>query len=203
MAIGHCFDDLGEVLIPTGFKLQTNPDTVREPDVAFISHQRLEAAAPGRGFFQGSPLLDGFDVSEILQPAGCAFVSEKLRSAKIVRPLRAERSGRPPRPCLLEGDAVDDGHDVDAIRRHAQLHDLACLGKVFGCQPQPAEAKGFERVQNAAGIFRAGFNQHVEVFREARMSMKGKRVAPDDDRLNALRVEAREQFFEVARWAVH
>jgi Uma2 family endonuclease len=50
-------ESLGEVLMPTGFTIETNPDTVREPDVAFISRERLEETAPGPGFFQGPPDL--------------------------------------------------------------------------------------------------------------------------------------------------
>ena len=50
-------ESLGEVLMPTGFRIQTNPDTVREPDVAFISRERLEETGPGRGFFDGPPDL--------------------------------------------------------------------------------------------------------------------------------------------------
>lgn len=41
----------------TGFLLATNPDTVRGPDVAFVTHERLASVPPGRGYFPGAPDL--------------------------------------------------------------------------------------------------------------------------------------------------
>jgi len=41
----------------TGFKIQTNPDTVRAPDVAFMSQSRWRARPQFRGFFPGAPDL--------------------------------------------------------------------------------------------------------------------------------------------------
>lgn len=41
----------------TGFKIQTNPDTVRAPDVAFMTQARWRARPSFRGFFPGAPDL--------------------------------------------------------------------------------------------------------------------------------------------------
>ena len=41
----------------TGFKLTENPDTVRAPDVAFISQASLEKQAPVKGYRKGAPEL--------------------------------------------------------------------------------------------------------------------------------------------------
>ena len=41
----------------TGFKLAENPDTVRAPDVAFISRTSLERQAPVKGYRKGAPDL--------------------------------------------------------------------------------------------------------------------------------------------------
>ena len=41
----------------TGFKLSTDPDTVRAPDVAFISQKRLDEVGPVRGYWPGAPDL--------------------------------------------------------------------------------------------------------------------------------------------------
>ena len=50
--------NLGEVLSSeTGFLLGTAPDTVRAPDVSFVSRERAEATAEERGFFPGAPDL--------------------------------------------------------------------------------------------------------------------------------------------------
>jgi len=50
---------LGVVLAAgTGFPLEHNPDTVRAPDVAFLSRERIEAVGePPEGYWQGAPDL--------------------------------------------------------------------------------------------------------------------------------------------------
>ena len=41
----------------TGFKLASDPDTVRAPDVAFVSAERLREVMSGTGYFPGPPDL--------------------------------------------------------------------------------------------------------------------------------------------------
>lgn len=41
----------------TGFKLSSNPDTVRAPDAAFVSRERVEKAGKVRGYWPGAPDL--------------------------------------------------------------------------------------------------------------------------------------------------
>jgi Uma2 family endonuclease len=41
----------------TGFKLTSDPDTVRAPDAAFVSRERLEALGPVKGYWPGAPDL--------------------------------------------------------------------------------------------------------------------------------------------------
>jgi Uma2 family endonuclease len=41
----------------TGFKLASNPDTVRAPDAAFISQKRLDEVGPVQGYWPGAPDL--------------------------------------------------------------------------------------------------------------------------------------------------
>ena len=41
----------------TGFKLSSDPDTVRAPDVAFISQRRLDEIGPVQGYWPGAPDL--------------------------------------------------------------------------------------------------------------------------------------------------
>jgi Uma2 family endonuclease len=50
-------DRVGIVLTPGGFKLATNPDTVREPDVAFICRERIPETGVPEGFWPGPPDL--------------------------------------------------------------------------------------------------------------------------------------------------
>jgi Uma2 family endonuclease len=50
--------ELGEVVsTETGFLLARDPDTVRAPDVAFVSRETLERVGDVRGFFPGPPDL--------------------------------------------------------------------------------------------------------------------------------------------------
>jgi Uma2 family endonuclease len=50
--------DLGVVLAAeTGFKLASNPDTVRAPDVAFVRKERFEQVGPTEKFWPGAPDL--------------------------------------------------------------------------------------------------------------------------------------------------
>jgi len=49
----------------TGFQLAQDPDTVRAPDVAFVSRQRLEAVGETEGYWPGAP-----DVAvEVISPS--------------------------------------------------------------------------------------------------------------------------------------
>lgn len=49
---------LGQVYAAeTGFKLASNPDTVRAPDAAFVSQKRLDEVGPGQSYWPGAPDL--------------------------------------------------------------------------------------------------------------------------------------------------
>jgi Uma2 family endonuclease len=49
----------------TGFKLASDPDTVRAPDVAFVSRARLNEVGAVRGYWPGAPDL----VAEVISPS--------------------------------------------------------------------------------------------------------------------------------------
>lgn len=49
----------------TGFKITSNPDTVRAPDVAFVSQERLEQVGSVKGYWPGAPDF----VVEIISPS--------------------------------------------------------------------------------------------------------------------------------------
>lgn len=58
-------NDLGETFAAeTGFLLKQNPDTVRAPDVAFVSHARLGKLADHPGYLPVTPNL----VAEVVPP---------------------------------------------------------------------------------------------------------------------------------------
>jgi Uma2 family endonuclease len=48
----------------TGFRLASDPDTVRAPDTAFIKRERVEAAGDVKGYWPGAPDL----VVEVISP---------------------------------------------------------------------------------------------------------------------------------------
>ena len=48
----------------TGFLIQQNPDTVRAPDVAFITQKRLDEVGPVEGYWPGAPDI----VAEVVSP---------------------------------------------------------------------------------------------------------------------------------------
>jgi Uma2 family endonuclease len=49
----------------TGFKLESDPDTVRAPDIAFVSTERIQAAGRIQGYRSGAPDL----AVEVLSPS--------------------------------------------------------------------------------------------------------------------------------------
>lgn len=49
--------DLGVVISSGGFKLESNPDTVRELDVAFVRRERIPARGVPDGYWPGPPDL--------------------------------------------------------------------------------------------------------------------------------------------------
>ena len=58
--------DLGVVFgADTGFKIASNPDTVRAPDLAFVRRERIPAGGVPREFWPGAPDL----AVEVISPA--------------------------------------------------------------------------------------------------------------------------------------
>jgi Uma2 family endonuclease len=59
-------NNLGRVYAAeTGFKLESDPDTVRAPDIAFVSAQRIQAAGRIQGYRSGAPDL----AVEVMSPS--------------------------------------------------------------------------------------------------------------------------------------
>jgi Uma2 family endonuclease len=109
------------VVLPqdTGFLLRRSPDTVRAPDMAFISKERFEAAGFPDGFWPGAPDL----VVEVVSPNDRRkHVEDKVRQwlesgtrlAWIVDPRRHTISVRRPAGTSdeLAEDQEVDGEDV-------------------------------------------------------------------------------------------
>jgi Uma2 family endonuclease len=101
----------------TGFRLANDPDTVRAPDFAFVSRQRMPAEGPPKKFFPGAPDL----AVEVLSPGDTtAEVDEKVldwlnggcRAVWVVDPrLRTVTVYHSPteiRVCTSDGELADD-----------------------------------------------------------------------------------------------
>lgn len=111
---------LGRIYGDLGCKLESSPDTVRAPDVAFIAHERL-GGPPAPGYWQGAPDL----VVEVISPNDrytevddkvADWLAHGARMVLVVNPrwrtVLVHRPGAPPRP-LSENDTLD-GEDVVA-----------------------------------------------------------------------------------------
>ena len=67
---------LGAVATPAGFWIATDPDTVREPDVAFVRAERMPSTGIPDGFWPGPPDL----AVEIRSPGDrAAMIGAKVR----------------------------------------------------------------------------------------------------------------------------
>lgn len=113
--------DLGEVYAAeTGFKLKSEPDTVRAPDTAFVRRERAEEVGDTQGYFPGAPDLavevvsPGDRIGEVEEKveewleAGASLVwivSPKLRTVTVYRSLTDVVT-------LTEKDALDGGQVV-------------------------------------------------------------------------------------------
>jgi Uma2 family endonuclease len=64
----------------TGFKLESSPDTVRAPDVAFVARERIASTGVPEAFWQGAPDL----AVEVLSPSD----SRSEMQSKIAQYLR-------------------------------------------------------------------------------------------------------------------
>jgi Uma2 family endonuclease len=103
-----------------GFRLTTDPDTVRAPDVAFIRIERLLEVGSPRGYWSGAPDL----VVEVVSPSDLyTEVDEKVAEwleygAQVVLVVNPRRRSvaehRPSRPVrvLTEDDVLDGGEVI-------------------------------------------------------------------------------------------
>ncbi len=117
--------ELGVVVgAETGFKISSDPDTVRAPDIAFVCRERIVAAGVTRKFWSGAPdlavevLSPGDRVNEIDEKvaewlaAGTRLVwvvNPRLRNVTIYRSLTDVR-------VLTEGEELDGGDVVPGFR---------------------------------------------------------------------------------------
>ena len=113
--------DLGIVhAAETGFRISENPDSVLAPDAAFVSRERVERAAVGKGYRAGAPDL----AVEVVSP-GDSFADVEAKVARwlaagcrmvvVVNPARHAATvyrSRDDITLLSEGDVLDGGDVV-------------------------------------------------------------------------------------------
>ena len=121
----HVYEnDLGETyLAETGFHLETDPDHVLAPDIAFVSREREEATPDVDGFFPGPPDL----AVEVVSPSDrLTEVSDKVaewlaagtRMVVVVNPRNRTVQAHTPDGVieLTEQDTLDGGDVVPGWR---------------------------------------------------------------------------------------
>lgn len=103
----------------TGFKLASNPDTVRAPDIAFVRRERIPEAGVPKGYWPGAPDL----AVEVVSPGDTVHevdkkVAEWLAAGTsavwVVNPKRRTVTiHRPSRDIVVLSEADElDGQDV-------------------------------------------------------------------------------------------
>ena len=91
----------------TGFHLASNPDTVRAPDVAFVSQQRAEEAGAVRGYWPGPPDL----AIEVISPTD----NERNIAIKIANYLAAGTVVWVMRPDVIEVEVYTPNQPVKVL----------------------------------------------------------------------------------------
>jgi Uma2 family endonuclease len=116
--LGVCFG------AETGFKIASDPDTVRAPDVAFVGRERIPESGIPKKFWEGAPDL----AVEVLSPGDTyTEVDEKVedwldsgaRAVWVVNPKRRSVSvyrSLTDVTRLSEGDELDGGEVVPGFR---------------------------------------------------------------------------------------
>ena len=116
--LGVCFG------AETGFKIGSDPDTVRAPDVAFVRRERIPERGIPKKFWQGAPdlavevLSPGDSYSEVGEKVECWLdtgawavwvIDPRRRSVSVHRPMTDVTR-------LFEGDELDGGDVVPGFR---------------------------------------------------------------------------------------
>ncbi len=127
----HVYENgLGEVYaIETGFRIGTNPDHVRAPDVAFVRREREDEVGEIHGFFPGAPDL----VIEVISPNDRYTEVDKkahdwleagTRMVILINPRKREvalRTFLADEVVLTEGDILDGGDVVPGWRMPVRM----------------------------------------------------------------------------------
>jgi len=112
---------LGDVTGEVGFRLPTEPETVRAPDVAFVARKRIDAVGRPQEFFEGAPdlaveVVSPHDTSTEVHEKALDWLTAGTRLVLVVHPgprtVTAYRSASDIR-ILGDDDTLDAGDVVD------------------------------------------------------------------------------------------
>jgi Uma2 family endonuclease len=103
----------------TGFRISSDPDTVRAPDVAFVSQSRLDQAGEVKGYWPGAPdlaveVVSPNDLYLEVDEKAAAWLAAGSRLVLVLNPRRrtAALYRSPASIALLDADAVLDLDEV-------------------------------------------------------------------------------------------
>jgi Uma2 family endonuclease len=122
---------LGEVMgAETGFVLASDPDTVRAPDAAFVTRERIKRTGLTEGFFPGAPdlaveVISPNDSYTEVEEKALAWLAAGSRMVLVVDPRRRSVTvyRSPADIRVLAGEEAIDGDDV-VPGWHASLAEL-------------------------------------------------------------------------------
>jgi Uma2 family endonuclease len=110
---------LGAVMTPGGFKIAMDPDTVREPDVAFVRQDRIPAGGVPDGFWPGPPdlaieITSPSDRPSEVQAKVADYLTRGVRLVWVLNPNAKTVTIHAPRssPVTLGVDETLDAGDV-------------------------------------------------------------------------------------------
>ena len=101
------------------------------------------------------------------------------------------------RPRLVECDGVQASQEIHSVWRSTKL-DHAIVGlEVSGLDAERRKTKLAQSLNDPRSVVCRWANEAIDVLGEARVSMEGNRVASDNKKFNAVRVEQSEQFAQI------
>lgn len=81
---------------------------------------------------------------------------------------------------LARINTVDTCQDINHDGRRAHAEESSRLHEVLRRQTFEGSAELSKRGENRVAILRVGANQNIEIFRRARLCVKGDRIAAND-----------------------
>ena len=125
-AVGAYVDQhrLGVVLVESGFRLETDPDTVRGPDVSFVVRSRIPAGGIPKAFWPGAPdlaveVMSPDDVRSEVEEKIEQYLATGVRQVWFVEPSKRRVTVHRPdvAPQILsESDTLDGGDLLPGFR---------------------------------------------------------------------------------------